>query len=164
MYPYTNHHPRLSMRETKDPALAELAEDSRLLSLLQVAVADTEQIAERYRRLLQEAEILSPSETVLKSMYLEEKKHLRQLREALYLITGQTPEIQPEEQTPSTLEIIDPKTYLEETLLLELNAIDFMRNFFLAVPDGELRDLFFEILTDKQSHANALTYLFSKYF
>ena len=46
MYPYTNHHPRLSTRETKDPALAELAEDSRLLSLLQVAVADTEQIAE----------------------------------------------------------------------------------------------------------------------
>ena len=88
----------------------------------------------------------------------------KNLREALFLITGETPETPDESQTPSTLEVIDPKTYLEETLMQELDAADFYRNFFLAVPDGALRDLFFEILTDKQSHANALTYLFSKYF
>lgn len=169
MYPYnrnTHYFQRQSLtaREAKDPAIAELAEDDRLLALLKVAAEETAQLANRYRRLLTEAPVLSPSADMLKSMYLDEKKHLKNLREALFLITGETPETPDESQPPSTLEVIDPKTYLEETLMQELDAADFYRNFFLAVPDGALRDLFFEILTDKQSHANALTYLFSKYF
>ena len=169
MYPYnrnTHYFQRQSLtaREAKDPAIQELAEDDRLLALLKVATEETAQLANRYRRLLTEAPALSSSADMLKSMYLDEKKHLKNLREALFLITGETPETPDESQTPSTLEVIDPKAYLEETLMQELDAADFYRNFFLAVPDGALRDLFFEILTDKQSHANALTYLFSKYF
>ena len=88
----------------------------------------------------------------------------KQLREALFLITGQTPEMPSADQTPSTTEQLQPAEYLEETLLQELDEVDFYRNFFLAVPSGQLRDTFFEIITDKQNHVNALTYLFSKYF
>ena len=79
-------------------------------------------------------------------------------------ITGQTPEMPSADQTPSTTEQLQPAEYLEETLLQELDEVDFYRNFFLAVPSGQLRDTFFEIITDKQNHVNALTYLFSKYF
>ena len=97
MYPYnrnTHYFQRQSLtaREAKDPAIAELAEDDRLLALLKVAAEETAQLANRYRRLLTEAPVLSPSADMLKSMYLDEKKHLKNLREALFLITGETPE------------------------------------------------------------------------
>ena len=169
MYPYNRNTQlyrshSLTTRETRDPALTELAEDSRLLALLQIAVEETAQMAQRYHRLLMEADILTPSADIIKSMYLDEQKHLKQRREALFLITGQTPEMPSADQTPSTTEQLQPAEYLEETLLQELDEVDFYRNFFLAVPSGQLRDTFFEIITDKQNHVNALTYLFSKYF
>lgn len=60
MYPYNrNTHyfqqQSLTAREAKDPAIAELAEDDRLLALLKVAAEETAQLANRYRRLLTEA-------------------------------------------------------------------------------------------------------------
>ena len=116
MYPYnrnTHYFQRQSLtaREAKDPAIQELAEDDRLLALLKVATEETAQLANRYRRLLTEAPALSSSADMLKSMYLDEKKHLKNLREALFLITGETPETPDESQTPSTLEVIDPKAW-----------------------------------------------------
>lgn len=171
MYPYSHkqttntisNHTQITARETQKSELLALSQDKRFLSLLQIAMDETKQLAERYHKLMAQTEENSAASALLQSMYLDEKKHLRQLREAMFLITGSTPEYTTEEQpiydTPST----SLAEYLEETFLTELGSADFHRNFLLIVPEGDIRDLFFEIFSDKQEHTNILTYLLCKY-
>lgn len=169
MYPYhqntqVSQRNQLSARESKDLTLSELAADQRLLALLHLAMEETAQTEARFRRLAESYPIFAPSAQILKSMALDEQKNGKRLQEIYYTITKRQPEKKTPENTPSTLEELDPETFLEQMLLSEMDQVNFYRNFLLAIPSGELRDLFFEILTDKQNHVSGLTYLYSKYF
>lgn len=166
MYPYNrNPQKNISIREehTKNTT-TELASDKRLLSLLELALQETAQLMERYHHLMIGTETLKQSENSVKSMYLDEKKHLKQLREAYYTITNKTPQMPDNKHAYTATEITEPKDYLEETLLLEMDCCDFYRNLLLCLKEHDLQDIFFEILTDKQNHANVCCYLYSKYF
>ncbi len=167
MYPYNrNPQQNISIREdaTQMPTTTELAYDKRLLSLLELALQETTQLMERYHHLMTQVDTLQPAENIIKSMYLDEKKHCKQLREAYYIITGKTPQMPDTQHAYTATQITDPKNYMEETFLQELDSCDFYRSFLLCVPQNDLRDIFFEILTDKQSHTNVFPYLHSKYF
>lgn len=171
MYPYSHkqttntipNHTQITARETQKPEISALSQDKHFLSLLQIAMDETKQLAERYHKLMSQTEASFPAAALLQSMYLDEKKHLRQLREAMFLITGTTPEYTTEEQLGSDTPSAPLAEYLEETFLTELGSADFHRNFLLIVPEGDLRDLFFEIFSDKQEHTNILTHLLCKY-
>lgn len=171
MYPYshkqitnsTPNHTQITAREIQKSDLLALSKDKHFLSLLQIAMDETKQLAGRYHKLITQIEANSPATSLLQSMYLDEKKHLRQLREAMFLITGSTSEYPTEEQPVSDISAMPLAEYLEETFLTELGSADFHRNFLLIVPEGDLRDLFFEIFSDKQEHTNILTHLLCKY-
>ena len=169
MYPYhQNTQPAfrnaLRARETAEPSLAELAADQRLLALLHLAMEETREREARFRRLAEQYPVFEPSQNILNAMALDEQKNHKRLQEIYYTVTKRRPESVSSENIPSTLEELDPETALEELLLSEMDQVNFYRNFLLAVPEGQLRDLFFEILTDKQNHVSGLTYLYSKYF
>ncbi len=171
MYPYSHKqmpngmskHTQIHSREAENPQILALAQDAHFLSLLQIAVDETMQMAKRYHKLMTEAETQQPVFPLVQSMYLDEKKHARQLRDAMFLITGKPPEISEEEAVDFDTEALPMDKFMEETLLSELSSAAFHRNFLLLVPMGELRDIFFEIFSDKQEHTNILTYLLCKY-
>ncbi len=45
-----------------------------------------------------------------------------------------------------------------------MDDISFYRALLFAMTEADLRNAFFEILTDKQNHAVALSHLYAKYF
>ncbi|AMJ42264.1 hypothetical protein [Anaerotignum propionicum] len=138
---------------------AALAEDHHLMEILYMAQQDSADMAERYANLMTDPNMAS-SANVLKTMYLDELKHINQLKEAYYLITGTRDTNEITGTTPDTL----GQELLEDTLLLEIDNGDFYRSLFLSMPSQDLRDIFFEISADKMSHGNALSYLFAKYY
>ena len=159
MYPYTKTEPKpctVSAR-TKE---ATLSEDIRLKELLSLAEASAEQMAVRYKALLKEP-ALAEANRILKTMYLDQLRHKRSLREMFYLF-WQDPPAPAEETLPA--ESPKGKALLEETLLAELDDAAFYRELYTAVPKREFRDVFFMLLADKQSHACGLTLLYAKYF
>lgn len=168
MYPYNKrsqlYNTTLEIKEkAKDPAterqMATLAEDRRLLEILYMAQQETADLAERFATLMTDP-TMAQSVNVLKAMYLDELKHINQLKEAYYLITGEKDDAIPEGNAPT----LSDQELLEDTLLLEIDNGDFYRTLYLTMPTEELRDIFFEISSDKMSHSNALGYLFAKYY
>ncbi len=153
MYPY-NCKTNLSQTEPTD-----LSKDQRLLDLLALSMAESMNIAKRYEALGNEP-LLQSEGHVTKSMMLDQTKHGKLLQEAFFLITMEKPQPLPKGDAPT----LTGKELLEDTLLLEIDCHNFYRTLYLSAPTRELENIFYEISTDKQSHASALTYLFAKYF
>ena len=97
-------------------------------------------------------------------MYLDGKKHLRLLQEVSFLIFGTTPQKNEACETEEATEAPDTCALLDELLLAEMDDISFYRALLFAMTEADLRNAFFEILTDKQNHAVALSHLYAKYF
>ena len=168
MYPY-NRNTQLYHRaktEPSAPACAkteqndELSTDRRLEELLNLSMQETAELAGIYEALQQEA-VFENARNILKTMELDEKKHLRRLREVLFEIFGTAPD------SPAVIPsapCMNGAELMEWLLLRELDDSTFYRNLLLSLPTEELRDAFFEILTDKQNHTSALNHLYAKYF
>ena len=167
MYPYnrnTQLYSRLQPTETPcaDTAAEQssLSADRRLEELLTLSLQETAELAGIYEALRQEA-VFQDAQNILRTMELDERKHLRRLRELLFEIYGTA--VDAPTVTPSL-----PCQTMEETmewlLLRELDDSTFYRNLLLSLPAEEVRDAFFEILTDKQNHTCALNHLYAKYF
>lgn len=168
MYPYnrnTQHYTTALEIKEKAKTMSEsdqmrnLAEDRRLQEIMYMAQQETADLAERYATLMTDP-IMANSTNILKAMYLDELKHMNQLKEANYLITGKKEDTMPKGNPPE----LTGQELLEDTLLLEIDNGDFYRTMYLTMPTQDLRDIFYEISSDKMSHSNALTYLFSKYY
>lgn len=161
MYPYNRntklYHCLAKEEPTQEKTL--LAKDKRLEELLSLAGEGATQTAQKTEALLHSAE-LAEEEGLLKTMYLDSRKHLRLLRELCFAIFGTTPDttVPPTANTESTC------TLLEELLCEEMDDIAFYRDLLFAMPTGELQHPFWEMILDKQSHATALSHLYAKYF
>lgn len=162
MYPYNRntqlYHSRAKETQAEKPSL--LAQDKRLEELLSLARTEAAETTRKFETLLDRAE-LSEAEQILRTMYLDGKKHLRLLQEVIFLIFGTTPQ---ENKACKTAEVPDTCALLEELLLAEMDDISFYRALLFAMTEADLRNAFFEILTDKQNHTVALSYLYAKYF
>ena len=162
MYPYNRntqlYHSRAKETQAKKPSL--LAQDKRLEELLSLARTEAAETTRKFETLLDRAE-LSEAEQILRTMYLDGKKHLRLLQEVIFLIFGTTPQ---ENKACKTAEVPDTCALLEELLLAEMDDISFYRALLFAMTEADLRNAFFEILTDKQNHTVALSHLYAKYF
>lgn len=167
MYPYhTNtqlyakNQPtaRLQARSQQD---APLSSDRRLYELLLLAWQAAANSERQYAALAAE-DALAGAEDLLRTMQIDEKKHQRILREILFTIYG-AEEI-PAEITATPSEAASAETRLEELLLAELDEVGFYRDLLFAMENRELRDFFYEIITNKQNHTAALNHLYAKYF
>lgn len=168
MYPYNRntqlYHSRAKETQAEKPSL--LSQDKRLEELLSLARTETAETTRKFETLLDRAE-LSEAEQILRTMYLDGKKHLRLLQEVIFLIFGTTPQENEACETAETeeaAEVPDTCALLEELLLAEMDDISFYRALLFAMTEADLRNAFFEILTDKQNHTVALSHLYAKYF
>lgn len=165
MYPYNRntqlYHSRAKETQAEKPSL--LAQDKRLEELLSLARAEAQETARKFETLLGSAE-LAEADQILRTMYLDGKKHLRLLQEVGFLIFGTTPQENDACETAETEETADTCALLEELLLAEMDDVSFYRDLLFAMPEPDLWNAFFEILTDKQNHTAALSHLYAKYF
>ena len=91
MYPYNRntqlYHSRAKETQAEKPSL--LAQDKRLEELLSLARTEATETTRKFETLLDRAE-LSEAGQILRTMYLDGKKHLRLLQEVGFLIFGTT--------------------------------------------------------------------------
>lgn len=165
MYPYNRntqlYHSLAKETQAEEPSL--LSQDKRLEELLSLARVEAQETARKFEALLGSTE-LSEAEQILRTMYLDGKKHLRLLQEIGFLIFGTTPQEGETCETEETEEATDTCALLEELLLAEMDDVSFYRDLLFAMPEPDLWNAFFEILTDKQNHTAALSHLYAKYF
>ena len=169
MYPYrsnTNIYQKNTSLNTRETTLSvtkeDLKQDKRLLELLEIAQQETIQSLSAFDALIKNEALQSDIET-LRNAYLDEIKHLKLIQEILYKITGNSSSTQ--QITPHTTETTSQNvsSEIEKTLHQEMEQTDFFRELLIAIPQTDLRDILFEIITDKQDHCIRLCFLFSKY-
>lgn len=136
--------------------------DRRLLSLLDIAMANTAGMANRYSMLYQD-DAMGDAQELIKSMYIDELKNVKQLQDMYFQITQQ-PYQKSVNEFQFELPITTGADLLEETLMVEMDDINFMRDLMLSVPSTQLRDILYGIITDKQNHTCILNYLMAKNF
>lgn len=168
MYPYNRNDDIItkaskSDKNTEKNAVQRLSNDKQLLSLLETAAEDTENTGAIYE-ILSRNEKLGKDGNVLRSAFLDQIKHSKELQEIYYQITGIN---NAHDRCPLTAERLPmPKDLgqaLEALFLDELENVDFYRDLLLLMPQGLLWDTVFEIMNDKQDHCHRLCYLYSKY-
>lgn len=168
MYPYNRNtqlyhraKTELSAQVCAQPEKnSALSTDRRLQELLNLSMQETAELAGIYEALQKEA-VFANAGNILKTMELDEKKHLRRLREALFEIFGTAADAP---AVIASAPCMKGTELMEWLLLREMDDCTFYRNLLLSLPEAELRDAFFEILTDKQNHTAALNHLYAKYF
>lgn len=176
MYPYNrNTHIYTAKVQAKEEGGAELSSDRRLLELLQLALEATDAMFCRYQALMEEP-ALEGSADILKTMLLDEQKHSKLLKDIIYSIYGKIQTLENTESTEDAKAAEGTETpadtqpgaegggMLEETMLAEMDDISFLRDLLLSMPENDLRDPFYEMVTDKQNHCNGLCFLYVKYF
>ena len=170
MYPYRSQTAQsktsIKARETEGTksilTIEDLKQDKRLLELLHIAIEETEQSQAAFDALLKNTAFGKDIET-LRNAYLDEIKHKQQLQEMIYTITGKAPAETPAKTAAPAQSTESPASLLEKTLLQEMESSDFFRELLLSIPQTALRDILFEIMTDKQDHCVRLCFLFTKY-
>ncbi|NDO47335.1 ferritin-like domain-containing protein [Clostridium sp. MD294] len=170
MYPYrsnTNIYQKNTSINTREASLSvtkqDLKQDKRLLELLEIAQQETIESLSAFEALIKN-EALQPDIETLRNAYLDEIKHLKLLQEILYNITGKPSSMQqPTQSTATETTHQNVSSEIEKTLHQEMEQTDFFRELLIAIPETDLRDILFEIITDKQDHCIRLCFLFSKY-
>lgn len=170
MYPYrsnTNIYQKNTSINTRETSLSvtkeDLKQDKRILELLEIAQQETIQSLSAFDALIKN-EALQPDIETLRNSYLDEIKHLKLLQEILYNITGKSsPAQQTTQSTAAKATTQNIPSEIEKALHQEMEQTDFFRELLIAMPETDLRDILFEIITDKQDHCIRLCFLFSKY-
>ena len=147
MYPYnksTNQY-----QATEAPKTDEI-----FLDLLKEAMTDEATDMRYYEKLslmVQNAE----DQEIVRHVQADEKKHLKALTDVYQTLTGEVPDVTADE--PDTG--LDLAAEYEKRVLEELDGMEFYRNLYLSHKSTDLRDTFFELLTDELEHAVKMQYL-----
>ncbi len=167
MYPYRSNtsikNTAINTREGNTTVTKEdLKQDQRLLQLLEIAQQETQQSLSAFDALMKNKALQQDIET-LRNAYLDEVKHLKLLQEIWYNITGQSQSQAQPISKNSTANSEAVGTEIEKTLMQEMEQTDFFRELLMLISETDLRDILYEIITDKQDHCIRLCFLFSKY-
>ena len=145
-------------KETTPVLMPENTANIKTVELIKAAIDDEAANALFYEKLSERLE--AEDKEVAESIISDEAKH-RKLLEYIYtLLTGENaaePEAEAVELSESSAD------NLNSAISDKVNAVKFYRELMLSAAADEVRDLFFEIMTDNGSHAALLNYLFTKY-
>lgn len=97
---------------------------------------------------------------IVESIISDETKHRRLLEYIYTLLTGETYAGNGSKPVNLSSSITDN---LREAIMDETAAVKFYRELMMSSSTDEVRDLFFEIMTDEANHAALDNYLFAKY-
>ena len=127
MYPYNRntqlYHSRAKETQAEKPSL--LAQDKRLEELLSLARTEATETTRKFETLLDRAE-LSEAGQILRTMYLDGKKHLRLLQEVGFLIFGTTPQENEACETEKPQKPPIPAPFWRNCCLLKMDDISIL--------------------------------------
>lgn len=89
--------------------------------------------------------------------YEDEGKHYKMFQHIYHLLTGQMINI----PIPEEPEINSLVAGIESSINGELEAVELYRKIKSMLPNRELRDMLYEIITDEQEHATRFVYLYA---
>lgn len=89
--------------------------------------------------------------------YEDEGKHYKMFQQILFKLTGKMTEI----PVPDIKKPINLLEGVESSIDGELEAVELYREILAMLPNKQMRDMLYEIITDEQEHAVRFTYLYS---
>lgn len=89
--------------------------------------------------------------------YEDEGKHYKMFKQILYTLTGQMTDV----PIPDAGRIINLLDAIQTSIDGELAAVEFYRDIFALLPNKQMRDALYKIITDEQEHATRFTYLYA---
>jgi rubrerythrin len=138
--------------------------DKKLIEMISAAVTTSEESAKVYKNL--QNELVSESDkATARGIMLDNAKHCRQLGDIMRNITGsplEAPAAPPAAPIIKGVRILLPG-FFEDRFHTELTNVELFRQIYFSLIDLELRDILFEIITDKQRHALCMCLMHSKY-
>ncbi len=132
-------------------------DNQKVLDLLLEALTDEKEDFDYYSRLINM--FTEPEDKdIIRSIMMDEQKHYLLISDIYYKLTGRQPVVE---------QIVRPigrnlGNEIGEQLLRELEGADLYRKLYFAFLNLQFRDMLFEALTDEQSHAAKMNYLFAK--
>lgn len=99
---------------------------------------------------------------VFHKIHHDEEKHKKIFTEIYEIVTGNPPSEEDliVEEKPVSDNMLEN---FSKSIFEELGAVEFYRKIYFSFLNTEIRDALFEIMTDEQSHAQILNYMYSKY-
>lgn len=159
MYPYSY----TPSREKTEPTITASEKamspkpDQKLLDLLTGALADSVQDEANYLALSEQAP--GDEARLLRSMALDATKHGKYLRDIYTQLTGEAPPA----VTPDPTVLTYDEDTLSQMVIEELAGAAGYRQLMLSFLNRELRDLFFEMMTDEMMHAQQFQVLYTRH-
>lgn len=127
-----------------------------VLDLIKEAMKDERHDRIKYKRMIE----MAKDEKIRKQIdfaYKDEGKHYKMFQQIYYALTGKPIEVPaPEVETYDRL--IDA---VETSINGELGAVELYRKIRSLLPNTQLRDMLYEIITDEQEHAARFIYVYS---
>lgn len=161
MYPYNiknNSAKNISAQETT-PNTPHTYTSESSLPMIKDCMQLASNNSEFYKDFSQQFQDIPTKELVLK-MYLNKCKASKMLSEIYYQLTSEKLTT-PSPATPSLSDDISENA--ETQMLSELNDISIFQTLLFSLLNVGLRDMLYEIITDMQSNAQILNYLYCKY-
>lgn len=98
--------------------------------------------------------------SIVNSIMLDETKHYKLLSHIYKLLNNKSPDHKTIKEAEVSGNISKD---LSEALLDEAEAVKLYRELMSSAVTEEIKDLFFEIMTDEMMHSTLLNYLYTKY-
>lgn len=95
---------------------------------------------------------------LIKDIHNDEVKHFSNLYNLYKQLTGRSPQI-PLPKQPRIPSFIDG---VKKAFLDELDAYEFYRDIYIDNVSPEIRDIYFDALTDENEHAMKFNFMFAK--
>ncbi|MDF2672078.1 MAG: hypothetical protein K0R09_343 [Clostridiales bacterium] len=89
--------------------------------------------------------------------YEDEGKHYKMFQQILFKLTGKMTEV----PVPDVKRPVSLLEGVESSIDGELEAVELYRDILAMLPNKQMRDMLYEIITDEQEHAVRFTYLYS---
>lgn len=132
--------------------------DQKIIDMLLMAMKNENKDKNYYEQLSKKIRDREDSNIVYQ-IALDEQKHYKYLAQIYKRLTKQTPSVQ-FEQAKLGDNLADEFAI---SIFDELGAVEFYRRLMFLFLDLQIRDMFYEIITDEQAHATKFNYLYSKY-
>lgn len=130
--------------------------ETNLADMLLEAMKDERHDREKYRLMME----MSKDDKIKKQIeyaYKDEGKHYELFREILYCLTGKTTDVPTPEVDLKDKFICN----IESSINGELEAVELYRKIKAMLPNMQMRDILYEIITDEQEHATRFVYLYA---
>ncbi len=162
MYPYFSSKRQLPKpicaKELADYCLTTHESTSKISDIILISIKNEEQDKCFYENLIPLME--EKDKAIINGIILDETKHAKLLTHIYKLLNNS----EPEKTTPEECTISENLAEnIEDAVLDEAEAIKLYRELMLNSENSEIRDLFFEIMTDEATHLSLMTFLYNKY-